>query len=629
MKERLTAVVGARIHEFKKRMAEVNRTMRQTATSVVVDVKARTEKAQNKLDRIARTLSSIQVLAGNFAMGSLITVSPATIPILAATAGGLMALVTYLGLASAAAVSFGAVAIPTIAKLFSENAKLTAQQERARGSFDKFKATYQGIVKELEKPVLEAFTKSMEVATQIITMAKPLFHSATKAVNNLLASLKASLGTPPIKAFFDYMNTQGGPMLEKFGKTMGNFMKGFMSMMVAFGPLSESFAQGFLNMSQRFAEWAAQLPKSEKFQSFIAYVQANGPKVLSLIGNLTMFLVNLGIALAPLGTKLLDLTNKFLSWSSTMLETNPTIGKMIGYGIVLLGLFKMFVPAILTAASFFSGFGGTLVKVASKLGPLFSTLTSNIVIGLRMMGAQALKQGARMAAGLVIAMGPVAWVTAGIIALVALVIWKWKEISSFTKKYWTMAWNLIKAVWANIVSAVTRKVLEVYTKVSSTFNNVVSFLQGLKSTFYDAGKGLIEQMIKGIKNMAGKVMSAVSSIASKVRDFLPFSPAKIGPLKDIGNLNFGGPIADSIMKAKREIQSAMGNMLQVPDFGMTQQMSASVNHSMTIDRTKEEPEKEREVVIMMDGREVGYTVERHVTEAQDRNKARSQRVQFN
>jgi hypothetical protein len=550
MKERLTAVVGARIHEFKKRMAEVNKTMRKTATNVVVNVKARTEKAQNKLDRIARTLSSIQVLAANFAIGSLITISPAIVPILAAAGGGAMALVTYLGMASAAAVAFGAVAIPTIAKLFSENEKLTAQQEKAKGAFDKFKTTYQGIVKELEKPVLEAFTRSMEVATQIITMAKPLFHSAAKAVNNLLSSLKASLGTPPIKAFFDYMNTQGGPMLEKFGKTMGNFLKGFMSMMVAFGPLSESFAEGFLNMSKRFSEWAAQLPKSEKFQAFITYVKENGPKVLSLIGNLATFMVNLGIALAPLGTKLLDLTNKFLVWSSTMLETHPAIGKVIGNGIVMLGLFKMFVPAILTASGFFSGFGGTLVKVASRIGPLFSALSSNIVIGLRLMGAQALKQGARMAAGFVIAMGPVGWVIATVIALVALIIWKWDEIVAFTKKYWKLAWETIKAVWGWIVTTTTTKAVEMVAKVKSKFEemknavrekmdaakgkieeiwgNIQSFFDGID--LYASGKKIIQSAIDGILSMKRKVTGAVTTITGMIRDFFPFSPAKDGPM---------------------------------------------------------------------------------------------------
>ena len=60
--------------------------------------------------------------------------------------------------------------------------------------------------------------------------------------------------------------------------------------------------------------------------------------------------------------------------------------------------------------------------------------------------------------------------------------------------------------------------------------------------------------------MAGAVADKVSSVVSKVRDFLPFSPAKVGPLSDLDKLDFGGPISDSIDKAFPKVSAQM-NML--------------------------------------------------------------------
>jgi hypothetical protein len=581
MNERLTAVVGARISEFKKQMARVHSTMRKTATSVVVDVKARTEKAQNKLDRVARTIMTLQTIAASFAVGSLIAVSPSLIPVIAAAAGGLGALVTSFGLAGAAAVAFGGVAIPTIAKLFDENAKLTEQQKKAKGAFDTLKKTYQGIVKELEKPVLEVFRKSMEAANQIMVMAKPLFAGAAAAANNLMDSLKQSLGTPPVKAFFDYMNKQGGPMLEKVGKTLGNFLQGVMSMMVAFGPLSESFASGFLKMSESFAQWAAKLPESQKFQSFINYVRENGPKVLSLIGNLTTFLVNLGVAMAPVGTAILDITNKFFSWSSSMLEAHPIIGRVIGIGLSMLGVLKMFGPVLIATSGFFSGFGGTLAKLFPKLVPIFTQFKARIMSGLLMIGRQALAQGARMAAGLLLGIGPIGWIIAAVVGLVALIVWKWKEISSFTKKTWNAVATIMKEVWTNIKRAIAEKVVEVYSKVKEYFTKAVDFVKSIN--LYDSGKKIIKSAIDGILSMKNKVSGAVNKIAGMIRDFFPFSPAKEGPLSTLHRLDFAGPVTDSIARGKSAIQGAMRGMLTVPDFGMNPQLSADTSQSIIQD----------------------------------------------
>lgn len=665
MTERLSAIVGARITEFRKKMAEVKKIAKTVPNKIVVNVEARVNKFQQRMEKLANTIRTFSTIAQNALGGGLLMVSPATVPILVALVGALVALGPMIGtiagstfalgsafgFAGTAAVAFGAVAIPTIAKLFDETTKLTSAQKKAKGEFTKFQTTWQGIVKDLENPVLEAFGKSMQFATRVITMARPLFDSAAKAVNNLLTSLNASLDTPPVKAFFDYMNKNAGPLLETLGNSFGNFTQGFMSMMVAFGPLAEQTAQGFLNMSKGFAEWSAGLSKSDKFQSFVTYINENMPKiraifrdalagivyffsafgplssdmmtslqdmmarfkewartlgenqqfqqfigyirdnapgVITLIGNLTNFLINLGIGLAPIGSAILGIVNNMLSWTNSMMQAHPVIGQIIAVLVVIAGAFIALTPAILAATTVFSGFGSMAAGVFGKVMTLFAPFKANLIIGLKLLGrsvinmaktfvvnflkigarfawlgVQALIHAGRIAASFFIAMGPIGWVIAAVIALVVLIIANWDKVKSATIRIFGAVWKWLKSTWKNIQTAFKVGSTFIYQVISNEFNEILSFVKGLGSSFYNAGKGLIDQIIKGIKSMIGKVTSTVSSVASKIRNFLPFSPAKVGPLSDLNKLDFGGPVQDSLNRAKSAVRRSMTDLLSM------------------------------------------------------------------
>ncbi len=698
MNERLTAIVGARISEFRRKMAEVKKIAKTVPNKIFVDIEARTNKFQKTMNRVSNFIHSLDTVMANAFSGSLMMVSPATVPLIAVLVGLLgslgpmlgvigastFALATAFGFAGMAALAFGGAAIPTISKLFDENAKLNKQQKIAKDSLTELKKTWNGITKDLEKPVLEAFTKSMGITNKVLKMSKPMFESSATAVNNLLNSLNKSLDSSPVKAFFDYMNKNAGPMLETTGKTIGNFMQGFMNMMVAFGPLAEQTAQGFLKMSSGFAEWAAGLSESEKFQSFVSYVQENMPKVraifrdaiagityffaafgplsadmmtglqglmarfkqwaatlgenqqfqqfigyirdnaprvIELIGNLASFIVNLGIALAPLGTKILDIVNNILAWTNGMMETHPWVGKMIGVILLLAGGFQALLPAIIAGRVLFAGFGTTVAGWITKLMPIFNAFKINMIAGLKVLGtnvastatrfgtalalmgtkiklwgalilaqlkktlaswlstmakmiasaassaakfavhaakviaqwalmaAKSLLHAGKMAASWVVAMGPVGWVIATVVALVALIIANWSKVKSFT----VSAWN-------NVVSAIKSAISKAVSSIKTGLNSALSFVKGLGSSFFNAGKGFIDMMAKGITGAIGKVTGAVKNVAQKVRNFLPFSPAKEGPLSDLDKLNFAGPIRDSIAKAKRVTSNAMSNL---------------------------------------------------------------------
>lgn len=93
------------------------------------------------------------------------------------------------------------------------------------------------------------------------------------------------------------------------------------------------------------------------------------------------------------------------------------------------------------------------------------------------------------------------------------------------------------------------------TKVSSTVAGTVGFVRGLPAQItaavgnlgtllFDAGRNVVQGLIDGIKSKLGSLASMASQMAGTIRNYLPSSPAKEGPLSGSGNpFNSGQSIA--------------------------------------------------------------------------------------
>src|SRR5699024_10742965 len=77
---------------------------------------------------------------------------------------------------------------------------------------------------------------------------------------------------------------------------------------------------------------------------------------------------------------------------------------------------------------------------------------------------------------------------------------------------------------------------------------------------YDAGKNIITSIIKGIESKFKALGSTMSTVAGNIRGYLPFSPAKYGPLKDIMNIKISESIAEALERGKHVATKAMDNL---------------------------------------------------------------------
>ena len=195
------------------------------------------------------------------------------------------------------------------------------------------------------------------------------FADMAKSFDNWANSVE---GSKAINGFIEYTKAN----LPIVGNIFGNIFKGIISLFQAFSGYSHNVLLGIQDVTKGFAEWSEGLKKSDGFQQFVQYLETNGPKVWSLIKNITGTLWGLVKGMAPVGAAVLSMSNAFFKWTNTMTNAHPMIGKIIGLltafgGVALLAAKPILLlrGALLgaTGATTLFGNAGALAAVKTKI----------------------------------------------------------------------------------------------------------------------------------------------------------------------------------------------------------------------------------------------------------------------
>ncbi len=181
---------------------------------------------------------------------------------------------------------------------------------------------------------------------------------------------------------------------------------------------------------------------------------------------------------------------------------------------------------------------GTIVKVAMETIAGTIQFTLNLVTTIFKVATNLIK---------LIFLGAFEQIKTGIQISMTVIHGIIQTITALIRGDWDGAWNAIK------------------NTVSSVFTQMKTFITNMIDIFKGAGKGIITALADGIKNHVSIVVNSIKDVVQKIRDFLPFSPAKVGPLSDLDQLDFAGPISNAIRGGVPDVQASMNSMLQVPD----------------------------------------------------------------
>lgn len=146
-----------------------------------------------------------------------------------------------------------------------------------------------------------------------------------------------------------------------------------------------------------------------------------------------------------------------------------------------------------------------------------------------------------------------------------LVIKHWDKIAAWFKGIWDKVktafvrfWNWIKQLFLDyhpygLVIKHWDKIVAwfkgIWDKVKTVFTGWIDYVKGLGAAFFNAGKNIMSSIWNGMKAMASKPIEMMKDTMKKIREYLPFSPAKTGPLKDIHRVKIFETIAEGVRPA--------------------------------------------------------------------------------
>lgn len=158
----------------------------------------------------------------------------------------------------------------------------------------------------------------------------------------------------------------------------------------------------------------------------------------------------------------------------------------------------------------------------------FGIQVALVVGGWVVMGVQAMLQAVRMAAAWLIAMGPVGWVIAAVVGIVALIVLNWAKVSAFTQAAWSAVSGAVSGAFHAVTGAVSAGIGAVVSFVSGLPGKIVGVLSGLGTSLYNIGKNMIQGLLDG----AGSLLKNIGSF------FLNIVPGWIkDPLKQALGIN--------------------------------------------------------------------------------------------
>lgn len=137
----------------------------------------------------------------------------------------------------------------------------------------------------------------------------------------------------------------------------------------------------------------------------------------------------------------------------------------------------------------------------------------------------------------------------------------WNGIRNTTSTVLGNIKNAVKSIFNSLKGVVTNAFNGVKNAVKNGITGALNIIKNFFGRFKDAGKNIITSIASGIKGAIGSVTDAIGNVTGKIRDFLPFSPPKTGPLIDIMDVKWGETISAGITNGEDEVAKAMDELL--------------------------------------------------------------------
>lgn len=285
---------------------------------------------------------------------------------------------------------------------------------------------------------------------------------------------------------------------------------------------------------------------------------------------------SLGSLLLPVLMDFVDITSNAVDKITNFAEGHQ---KLMGFILRVVAFFGIMLAAVGGVMIVISSLGFVIASFIKNITALYKSFSKIIKVlkkvlpivlrlgkALRLMGLSALKGAGNAAKGMLLMArqaittavtalpalissvwaftaallaNPITWIVIGIIALIAVIIYLWK--------HWDKVTAFMKAAWQGFCKGISAGI----AFVKNGFHSIVNFIKGKLAWFKQSGKKIITTLTAGIKSAASHPVKAIKDIFLKVRQYLPFSDAKVGPLSQL------------TLSGKKVLTTMVGGMQQV------------------------------------------------------------------
>lgn len=541
------------------------------AAEALNNVENEAEDAADEMDDLGNKIKGVigRIMALSATAGLITLAFSGAVAAAAPLIAGVMALGASFAAAGIGAAAFGAVAIPILSDIFKKSKdieklqekianadtakeRLKAQQELAEiyagmskaqqealKQLQAFKVFWADFTKAFETPVFQAFAEGLKGLKTVLNELKPTMLNVSAVVVQLMRDFNESLKSADVQKFFEWLEVNAAESLNNFAAIFGNTFMGIMNVLRAFAPMGASIEEWLLRMSQRFREWAASLGESSAFQSFMSYVQTNGPILVDILSNIVKIGGDLITAFAPLGTEVLEVVRSFTDFLAN--EVTPKLDDIGQKAADFVNTVQNNWPAIRETVIGLAVAVGTFK--AAMMGLAFIEVVTGLLNGFRI--ALQLATGAQVGLNIAMLANPATLVAAGIAALVAIGVvlyrnWdtiKAKAIELWNRFTWIRVaaiallgpfgaviamgvalyrnWDTIKEKASQLGNAIAQKWAAIRSATSSAWNSVKSAISNAMAS----AKSSVSNFFGGISGWIESAKAKWNSFISALRNF--------------------------------------------------------------------------------------------------------------
>lgn len=325
------------------------------------------------------------------------------------------------------------------------------------------------------------------------------------------------------------------------GSVVQDVVSGFAwlaAMAVRFWPMVRNMVVGVWTDFQTIVLPAAKQLLTTVVNAFMSIAKAVGPLVQAIYGFVKAILPSLVL----IGGMVVWLVMRVI-WPMAMVIIRTVMGiantiipvvanivtKIIGAFTQVLNWFKVIWPAVTKIVAAFLVF---FQFIWAAIGP-FIMAALKVISGIIVGGFQVIMSVVQFIWTTISSIIQVAWAVISGIITTALGI---------LTGDWAMAWEGFKSIFTGV------------------WDGITNFLGGVGKLFYDSGKAIINTLVDGIKSVASAPVDAVKGVLGKVREFLPFSDAKKGPLSEL--TYSGGAIMTTLSTGVNKQASALADSVR-------------------------------------------------------------------